>query len=602
MKSYLSLIPISARMHRRQNRMTLSCIIFSVFLVTDIFTLADMGIRMERIRLLEKHEGLTMQDMAGTTMGQTLFPIAALLSVLILFAGVLMISGSINSNVAQRTRFFGMMRCIGMSKKQIILFVRLEALNWCRTAIPTGVVLGTAASWAACAGLRFLVREEFSQIPLFGISPTGIASGSIMGVLTVLIAAGAPARRASRVSPVTAVSGNAYTSAPVHRAAGTRFLPIETSLGIHHAVSARKNLLLMTGSFALSIILFLSFSVLVDCVQYLMPQLSSTPDLHISADSGGNSVDGTLAENLRHIDGVRQVYGRRSAFGLPMRTAEDASVQSCDLISFDEYDLDCLAKDGLLKRGSKISKVYGDSGCVLAVLSEDSLLEPGDSIWIGEEELEIAGLLKYDLFSSDGSAGDTVTLIASGDTFTRLTDASGYSLLMVQLDRDAGDETVEKVRQAVSNQYAFHDDRGQSTAGTYTAFLFFVYGFLIIIALVAALNIINSISMSVSARAEQYSAMRAVGMDERQIAGMIAAEAFTYACSGYATGCAAGLLLHRSLYRILIETHFPQAAYAFPAASLLIILLFVAGSTAVAVYGPVKRVCQCSVITGTWGQ
>lgn len=602
MKSYLSLIPISARMHRRQNRMTLSCIIFSVFLVTAIFTLADMGIRMERIRLLEKHEGLTMQDMAGTTMGQTLFPIAALLSVLILFAGVLMISGSINSNVAQRTRFFGMMRCIGMSKKQIILFVRLEALNWCRTAIPTGVVLGTAASWAACAGLRFLVREEFSQIPLFGISPTGIASGSIMGVLTVLIAAGAPARRASRVSPVTAVSGNAYTSAPVHRAAGTRFLPIETSLGIHHAVSARKNLLLMTGSFALSIILFLSFSVLVDCVQYLMPQLSSTPDLHISADSGGNSVDGTLAENLRHIDGVRQVYGRRSAFGLPMRTAEDASVQSCDLISFDEYDLDCLAKDGLLKRGSKISKVYGDSGCVLAVLSEDSLLEPGDKIWIGEEELEIAGLLKYDLFSSDGSAGDTVTLIASGDTFTRLTGASGYSLLMVQLDRNAGDETVEKVRQAVPDQYAFHDDRGQSTAGTYTAFLFCVYGFLLIIALVAALNIINSISMSVSARAEQYSAMRAVGMDERQIAGMIAAEAFTYACSGYATGCAAGLLLHRSLYRILIETHFPQAAYAFPAASLLIILLFVAGSTAAAVYGPVKRVCQCSVITGTWGQ
>lgn len=602
MKSYLSLIPISARMHRRQNRMTLSCIIFSVFLVTAIFTLADMGIRMERIRLLEKHEGLTMQDMAGTTMGQTLFPIAALLSVLILFAGVLMISGSINSNVAQRTRFFGMMRCIGMSKKQIILFVRLEALNWCRTAIPTGVVLGTAASWAACAGLRFLVREEFSQIPLFGIGPTGIASGSIMGVLTVLIAAGAPARRASRVSPVTAVSGNAYTSAPVHRAAGTRFLPIETSLGIHHAVSARKNLLLMTGSFALSIILFLSFSVLVDCVQYLMPQLSSTPDLHISADSGGNSVDGTLAENLRHIDGVRQVYGRRSAFGLPMRTAEDASVQSCDLISFDEYDLDCLAKDGLLKRGSKISKVYGDSGCVLAVLNEDSLLEPGDKIWIGEEELEIAGLLKYDLFSSDGSAGDTVTLIASGDTFTRLAGASGYSLLMVQLDRDAGDETVEKVRQAVPDQYAFHDDRGQSTAGTYTAFLFFVYGFLLIIALVAALNIINSISMSVSARAEQYSAMRAVGMDERQIAGMIAAEAFTYACSGYATGCAAGLLLHRSLYRILIETHFPQAAYAFPAASLLIILLFVAGSTAAAVYGPVKRVCQCSVITGTWGQ
>ena len=34
MRSYLSLIPISAKVHRRQNRMTLLCIIFAVFLVT----------------------------------------------------------------------------------------------------------------------------------------------------------------------------------------------------------------------------------------------------------------------------------------------------------------------------------------------------------------------------------------------------------------------------------------------------------------------------------------------------------------------------------------------------------------------------------------
>ena len=53
-----------------------------------------------------------------------------------------MISSSMNSSVAQRTKFFGMMRCIGMSKQQIIRFVRLEALNWCKTAIPIGCAVG----------------------------------------------------------------------------------------------------------------------------------------------------------------------------------------------------------------------------------------------------------------------------------------------------------------------------------------------------------------------------------------------------------------------------------------------------------------------------
>ncbi|MEI3102080.1 MAG: hypothetical protein V8T45_10200 [Oscillospiraceae bacterium] len=56
MRSYLSLIPISAKVHRRrQNRMTLLCIIFAVFLVTAIFSMADMAICMEKSRVIEEH-------------------------------------------------------------------------------------------------------------------------------------------------------------------------------------------------------------------------------------------------------------------------------------------------------------------------------------------------------------------------------------------------------------------------------------------------------------------------------------------------------------------------------------------------------------------
>ena len=55
MKSYLSLIPISARVRKRQNRMTLLCIVISVLLVTTIFSMADMGIRMEKERVVADH-------------------------------------------------------------------------------------------------------------------------------------------------------------------------------------------------------------------------------------------------------------------------------------------------------------------------------------------------------------------------------------------------------------------------------------------------------------------------------------------------------------------------------------------------------------------
>ena len=146
MRSYLSLIPISARVRRRQNRMTLLCIIFSVFMVTAVFSMAEMGARMEQERLLEKHGALSLQDLFSSAMGQSLILIAGTLFLLVLIAGVLMISSSMNSSVAQRTKFFGMMRCIGMSKQQIVRFIRLEALNWCKTAVPIGLALGIVAS------------------------------------------------------------------------------------------------------------------------------------------------------------------------------------------------------------------------------------------------------------------------------------------------------------------------------------------------------------------------------------------------------------------------------------------------------------------------
>lgn len=546
---------------------------------------------------IERHTILMgLLGLGENTVIQTVYPAAFLLFLLILIAGVLMISGSLNSNIAQRSQFFGMMRCIGMSKKQVIRFVRLEALNWCKTAIPAGAILGTMVSWILCAVLRYLVGGEFSETPVFGVSAIGIICGALVGVLTVIIAAQSPAKRAAKVSPMAAVSGSLDTANKNYHGAKTRFLKIETTLGVSHAVSAKKNLGLMACSFAFSIILFLCFSVLVQMLGCLLPTRADSPDIDIASNDGSNSIDHEIVEEIRGMQGVEHAFGRMYEGDIPATFSKKTDQTTVDMLSYDDIQLGYLVENHDLRKGSDLTNVYGDNGYVLAIWDESNPLEVGDKVQLCGSEVEIAGMQKFNPFSNSGRTDGRIILICSEATFTRLTGEDAFGVLDIQLTKDATDEDVSAIHDLVMGEYAFRDRRDESDSSTFWAFALFIYGFLVIIALIAVLNIVNSISMSVSARIKQYGAMRAVGMDGWQLTKMIAAEAATYAFSGVVIGCAIGLPLSKVLYDKLITEHFPYYTWSVPVPSLLIILLFVLAATVAAVYTPSKRIRNIEII------
>ena len=114
------------------------------------------------------------------------------------------------------------------------------------------------------------------------------------------------------------------------------------------------------------------------------------------------------------------------------------------------------------------------------------------------------------------------------------------------------------------------------------------------IALITVLNIVNSISLSVSARKKQYGIMRAVGMDDGQITRMITAEAATYGVIGLIAGCAAGLPLYRFLYALMI-THYFGIEPPIPWVCLIICIGITVISVCIAVHTPVKRINRMAI-------
>ncbi len=515
---------------------------------------------------------------------------AAFLFVLVLTAGVIMIAGSLNSNVAQRTAFFGMLRCLGASKSQIMRLVRREALYWCRSAVPSGAALGVAGSWGVCAALRYGVGGMFSGIPLFGVSLPGILCGVLVGLLTVLLAARSPARRAAAVSPVTAVTGNAESKAT--RPARLGPWRVETALGLRHAAASKKNLLLMTGSFALSILLFLSFSAVLAWIHYaLNPLRPSSPDLSVLSGDGSNAVSGELAAELSAMPGVKRSFGR----AVQRLEAEwEGGGGSLFLVSLDDRQLSWAEKEGWTVDRRGLERVRREENCVMSVYSEGSPLQKGARLQIGGESLEVACSCAYAPF--DG--GGTPVLLCTEALFSRLTGESGYAVLDLQLEKDATEEQVAALR-AAAGELLLSDRRAgnRETSATYWAFTILVYSFLAMIAAITVCNIVNSISLSVSARMRQYGAMRSVGMSGRQLMKMITAETLTYALCGLTVGLAAGLPAHKMIYESFITAYFGEA-WKVPAGAALVIAAFVAAASAAAVYAPAKRM-RSMVITET---
>lgn len=523
-----------------------------------------------------------MAGQSNNTAMLSMYGLAAILFVLVLLAGILMISGSMNSIIAQRTQFFGMLRCIGASRQQIIRFVRLEALNWCKTAVPIGVVFGTIISWIICATLHYGIGGEFSTTPVFQISPVGLISGVVVGVVTVFLAAQSPAKRAAKVSPISAVSGNVDNKSSVKHAIKFSLGKIDNSLGIHHAVEKKKNWFLMTASFALTIMLVFSFSVILDFAKQLVPSLSVTSaDIALSSYANKMDIERSLVDEIKKIDGVANAYGSSYVENIPA-TSSRAGIDHINIVSYDDTLLDY--SKGSIAQGS-LDTVYGNSNKVATVFNRNNSLHIGDTIQFAGEEVEITCALSQGLF------GDDLIIICSQETFDRIMGDTKYGLIGIQLDSNATEETIAEIRSLENDDIINTDQRegNKQNNATYWAARIVCYGFLAIIGVISLFNIVNSISMSVSARIKQYGAMRAVGMDNRQLKRMISAEAYTYAISGLIVGCGIGLPLSRFLYNRLI-THYFGIEWRFPILWFGIVVAFIFISAIVSVYAPAKRI------------
>ncbi|MHB8126831.1 MAG: ABC transporter permease [Desulfitobacteriaceae bacterium] len=525
-----------------------------------------------------------------------LYMVAAVLFVLVLAAGVLMIASSFNMSVLERVQFFGLLRCLGASKAQVKRFVLLEGIRFSLKGIPLGLLTGTVIVWAASAFLKYVNPAFFSDMPLFGVSWVSLISGVVVGFLTVILASLSPCQKAAKVSPLSAVTGNISQTSVLQseKTVKTTNRRVETAMGINHAFASRKNILLMTGSFAISIILFLGFSVLVNFMhQAVKPLKPYTPDISVVSVDNTTSLATNLFNQIQNSPEVKRAYGRMFAYDVPVASRQgDGKI---NLISYEKNQFGW-AKEQLVS--GSINEVENETDSVLVAYSDDLQWQVGDTIALklssGEKNVKIAGILSTSPFDREPG---TQIMICSEKTFQELTGERGYTIIDIQLAKGADDMTVSQLRSLTTSQMTFSDRRqsNEEARAAFYSFAIFIYGFLVILASITVFNIINSMNTSVSGRMNQYGVMRAIGMSGKQLHRMVIAEASTYTVCGCLAGCFLGLPLHRFIFHAMITSRW-GLPWQPPFAALVVIVGIAVLATFLSVKGPVKKINQLDIV------
>lgn len=152
----------------------------------------------------------------------TIIAIASIL-LLIIFTGYLIIYNVFQISVANDIRFYGLLKTIGTTGRQLRRIIRQQALLLSMMGIPLGLVIGFVTG----NFLTPVIMTRLSYQHVFvTFNPWIFIGAAVFSLLTVFLSCARPGRMAARVSPVEAVR---YTEGGgrrgVKRGDGGAFLP-----------------------------------------------------------------------------------------------------------------------------------------------------------------------------------------------------------------------------------------------------------------------------------------------------------------------------------------------------------------------------------------
>jgi len=600
------------------------------------------------------------------------YSLAAIIIALIVFGSVSLIYNAFSISVSERTKQFGLLSSVGATKKQLRRMVLFEALTVSAVGIPLGILVGIGG-----IGITLLlIGDKFSSIvradiPMrLCVSWQAVVIAAVIALVTVLISAWIPSKRATGVSAVEAIRQSMdikVSGRPVRTSKlAYKLFGLPSVLAGKHYKRNRKKYRTTVVSLFMSIVLFVSAAAFTD---YMMESAEGglasdqfdliyaaesdasaamTPDALLELLFSEQNVTGGTYTKKQFLQGdisreyVTAMFADRFAdFGMEREDATPKELSISGYLYFvadaefnrllekynlkeaDYYDREKplgLALDRNIELDRRLEKyvtldtLKGD-GCVIEGLyyveidgyyRKDSRIdENGNKVVLyqnRDNENDIIELpyeesfAKYTLRSE--KTIEEAPFFVSRSTPVAINMIYPYSMIesvvpeaalnqfrnteyfLTSSDHAASFENLATVltENGLSSRQLFdYAANAETNRNVVTIIRVFAYGFIVLISLIAAANVFNTISTNISLRRREFAMLKSVGMTQKGFRRMMNCECLLYGSKalllGLPVSCGITYLIYRAI-TTAYETsfHLPWAAIGIAVLSVFLVV------------------------------
>lgn len=507
---------------------------------------------------------------------------------LVFIAGYLIIYNIFQISVTADVQFYGKLKTLGTTTRQLKKLIYNQANRLCIVGIPAGLILG----WLLGTVLVPVLMGSMEGTAVVSASPIIFIGSALFAWATVLISCLRPARLAGKISPIEALrmsDADSGSKKKVKRHRGSASL---SSMAWDNLWRNKKRTVTVICSLTLGLVLLSGFyakNAAFDMEKYLADLTiadftlsdSSSEDYLNGYDPHGTTLTGELvsaAESQQGLEAVGHQYSAQIDWQMDEATLQNVAAFYTEerLADWESYDpAGAQALRDALSSGVASATLYGLDGIPLdtitqqqylmegsfdaaAFASGDYILAVGPSVEPGESYPVLPTSPVGSVVELNGRSYTVMAIVYPLNPVTQLAPQQGengkFALSFIlptaafreqwpdhtlrQLFLNTDDSHIESM-QAFLDEYMASTNPGlpvtsrQTMAEQYQAqtrsSAVMGNAVSVVIALVGVLNFINSMVTAIVSRRREFAVMQSVGMTKKQLCRMLVNEGLYYA-------------------------------------------------------------------------